>query len=97
MVARKPLDQQVVVITGAAGRIGRSTAESATRSGAKLVLVASDRQALEDIVEQINDSGGDAIAVACDCDDHRHVDRVTRIAIERFGKIDTWVTTPSGN
>lgn len=46
--ALKPLDQQVVVITGASSEIGLATALVAAERGAKVVLVARNASVLEE-------------------------------------------------
>jgi short-subunit dehydrogenase len=87
----KSLDEQVIVITGASSGIGLATAETAASGGAKLVLAARSVQALTDIVARINATGGQAIFVECDVSDRAQINAVARAAIERFGRIDTWV------
>ncbi|HZW08274.1 MAG TPA: SDR family oxidoreductase [Phycisphaerales bacterium] len=87
----KPLDEQVVVITGASSGIGLATAEAAAAKGARVVLAARSVHALREIAERINASGGEAVAVECDVADRADVERVAQAAIERFGRIDTWV------
>ena len=83
----KPLDQQVMVITGASSGIGLATALAAAERGAKVVLVARDAETLRAIVED----GGDAIQVAADVADRVAVEEIARAAIHRYGRIDTWV------
>jgi len=90
-VKLKPLDQQVIVITGASSGIGLATAESATKQGAKVVLVARSDQALTDLTKRLTEAGGEAIAIPCDVTDRRQVNAVAETAIARFGRIDTWV------
>ena len=46
----KPLKEQVIVITGASSGIGLTTAESAARQGAKVILAARSTDTLEEIV-----------------------------------------------
>lgn len=87
----KPLDQQVIVITGASSGIGLATAESAAKEGAKLVLAARSEQTLADIVQRINAAGGQAISVVADVGERKQVDAVCKAAIDKFGRIDTWV------
>jgi short-subunit dehydrogenase len=87
----KPIDQQVVVITGATSGIGLVTARMAAARGAKLVLVARDDAALADLASEIETAGGDAYAVAADVGDPEAVARVARHAVARFGRLDTWV------
>jgi short-subunit dehydrogenase len=87
----KPLNEQVVVITGASSGIGLATARAAARAGAFVVLTARSADTLADLVTQIHRSGGEAIAVVADVGNRSDVERVARAAIERFGRIDTWV------
>ncbi len=90
-VKLKPLDQQVIVITGASSGIGLATAETAAGKGAKVVVAARSDQAPTDLASRINASGGEALAVPCDVADRSQVLAVAEAAISRFGRIDTWV------
>jgi short-subunit dehydrogenase len=87
----KPLDQQVVVITGASSGIGLATAEAAAKRGAKLVLTARSEATLAEVVRRITEAGGEAIYLPADVGSRAQVEEVARAAIERFGRIDTWV------
>jgi short-subunit dehydrogenase len=79
------------VITGASSGIGLATAEEAAKRGAKLVLAARSGESLDGIVGRITAAGGEAIAVTCDVAERSQVDRIIQSALERFGRIDTWV------
>ena len=87
----KPIDEQVIVITGASSGIGLATALAAARQGAKLVLASRSQQTLDEICARISEAGGQAIAVAADVGDRQQVSAVAAAAIARFGRIDTWV------
>ena len=87
----KPLNEQVIVITGASSGIGLTTAQSAAKQGAKVVLAARSKKTLDDVVHSIQAAGGDAIAVECDVADRQQVQNVADAAIAKFGRIDTWV------
>jgi short-subunit dehydrogenase len=87
----KPLNEQVIVITGASSGIGLETALSAAKQGAKVVLAARSKNALDEIVSQITASGAQALAVECDVADRSAVDNLARTAAAHFGRIDTWV------
>ena len=87
----KPLDQQVMVITGASSGIGLATALAAAEGGAKLILNARSEDTLRDVVADIRSAGGEAEYVAGDVADRTVVDAVANKAISRFGRIDTWV------
>ena len=90
-VTLKPLDQQVIVLTGASSGIGLATARAAAKKGAKLVLTGRSERTLDDIARRITDAGGEAIAIAADVADRAAVERVAAAAIDRFGRIDTWI------
>ena len=87
----KPLSEQVIVITGASSGIGLTTAETAARKGAKVVLAARSDETLDEVVSRISAAGGEAIAVHCDVSDRQQVEDLARAAVDRFGRIDTWV------
>jgi short-subunit dehydrogenase len=81
----------VVVITGASSGIGRATALAFARRGAKLVLAARRAEVLEEVAEECNRYGGEAVAVPTDVTSEDAVDALARRAVERFGRIDVWV------
>jgi NAD(P)-dependent dehydrogenase (short-subunit alcohol dehydrogenase family) len=87
----KPLQQQVVVITGASSGIGLATAQQAARAGAKVVLAARNARSLENAVEEIEREGGAALAVPTDVSDVAQVDELVTQTIDTYGRIDTWV------
>lgn len=86
----KPLNQQVIVITGASSGIGLATAQDAARAGARVVLAARSGDVLEAIVATLEKQGHEAIHVVADVAERGQVQRIADAAIERFGRIDTW-------
>lgn len=87
----KRLSEQVLVITGASSGIGLVTARAAARRGAKLVVAARAEEALRRLVEEIISQGGEAVHVVADVGRQADVRRIAEAALERFGRIDTWV------
>ncbi|MFL6626807.1 MAG: SDR family oxidoreductase [Burkholderiaceae bacterium] len=87
----KPLDQQVIVITGASSGIGLATALAAAHQGARVVLGARSVDVLDDVVAHISAEGGQAVAAQVDVSDRAQVEQLARRAIDAFGRIDTWV------
>lgn len=87
----RPLADQVMLITGATSGIGLVTARMAARRGARVMLVARNGDALAQAVREITDAGGEAHFAIADVGDLRDVQRAAATAIERFGRIDTWV------
>ncbi|MBV9775397.1 MAG: SDR family oxidoreductase [Gemmatimonadetes bacterium] len=87
----KPLDQQVVVVTGASSGIGLATARLAAKRGAKVVLAARSRDDLKRAVKEIRKHGGEATYVVADVGDPGDVEKVAETAVREFGGIDTWI------
>lgn len=85
------LEDQVIVITGASSGIGLATAYEAAARGASVVLASRNDLVLAGIAERISRDGGTAHHVAGDVSNRRDVERIAQGAIERFGRIDTWV------
>lgn len=90
-ITLKPLDQQVIVITGASSGIGLATAYAAAKEGAKLVLAARSEADLDRITQQINSKGGEAIFVVADVGKKEDVEKIAAAAKTYYGGFDTWV------
>jgi NAD(P)-dependent dehydrogenase (short-subunit alcohol dehydrogenase family) len=91
-VARKrPLAQQVIVVTGASSGLGRAVARLAGRRGAKVVVTARTAEALDACVREIEAFGAEALAVPGDCTVQDDVAQVVERAVDRFGRIDTYI------
>lgn len=87
----KPIDQQVIVITGASSGIGLATAAAAAEQGATLVLAARSKDTLQEIARQLSARGQPVLTVEADVGDRAQVDAVVAAARSRFGRIDTWI------
>lgn len=79
---------KVIVITGAAGGIGRATAERFGQEGAAVVAVDLPGTPLGDTVSLVEAAGSDAIAVPADVSRSADVQRYVQAAKDRFGGID---------
>lgn len=88
---KKNLADQVVVVTGASSGLGRAIARLAGARGAKVVVTARTAEALDACVREIRASGSEALAVPADCAVEDQVSQVVEQAIERFGRIDSYV------
>jgi 3-oxoacyl-[acyl-carrier protein] reductase len=67
---------RLAVVTGASRGIGAATAEALAAAGARVVVAARDRAALDGVAGRIRDAGGEATAVPTDVGRASDVDRL---------------------
>ena len=80
------LEGQVILITGAAGRIGSSLARSVVNAGAKVVLIDVNRGRLNDLEVEIGSSN--CFSIHADTSSPDEIDRCIASAVESFGRVD---------
>ena len=90
---KKPLSEQVIVVTGASSGLGRAVARAAGRRGAKVVVTARGAEGLDACVHEIEAAGSQALAVPADCTVQDEVAQVVEQALDRFGRIDTVIAS----
>jgi len=67
---------RLAVVTGASRGIGAATAAAIAAAGARVVVAARDREALDGVVMRVRDAGGEATAVATDVGRPTDVERL---------------------
>src|SRR5688500_8858845 len=87
----KPIQEQVMVITGTSSGIGLGTVYAASQRGACLVLASRSAGTHDQITRDITMRGGRAIAVVADVSVRQQVQGVAQAAVAQFGRIDTWI------
>lgn len=79
---------KTVIITGAAGGIGRAAALRFATEGASVVAVDLDEAAARATVDAVTEAGGTAIAVGADVSERADADRYVASAVDAFGGVD---------
>src|SRR2546422_10316089 len=85
---KKPVSEQVVVVTGASSGLGRAIARGAGERGAKVVVTARNVEALDNAVREIEAFGSEAIAVPADHPVEDEGAQVVEHGVDRFGRTD---------
>ncbi|MFZ1026796.1 MAG: 3-oxoacyl-[acyl-carrier-protein] reductase [Limnoraphis robusta] len=86
------LKEQVAIITGASRGIGRAIAIALASEGANIVVnYASSSGAADELVSEITNSGGNAIARQADVSQADQVDTLISSVMEKWGRIDILV------
>lgn len=84
----KSLIDKVAIVTGASSGIGRATAKLFAGQGAKVVAAARRGEVLDDLVNEIVDSGGQALAYAGDVTEEMFAEALVAFTLNRYGKLD---------
>ncbi|MDO1604657.1 SDR family NAD(P)-dependent oxidoreductase [Lactobacillus sp. YT155] len=82
------LKNKVAIVTGAASGFGEATSKLFAQHGAKVVAVDYDLDKLQAVVKEINDQGGEAIAIKADVSSAKDVEGFVNEAVTKFGKLD---------
>jgi short-subunit dehydrogenase len=82
---------RVVVITGASSGVGHATAVAFADTRAAVVLAARSAEVLESVADACRLAGGAAVAIPTDVSDADDVERLARMAVAEFGRIDVWI------
>ncbi len=86
------LKGKTAIVTGASRGIGRATALSLARAGASVVInYGSNRDAAEEVKENILKSGGSAVTVKADVIDYSQCENLIKSAIDHYKRIDILV------
>lgn len=81
-------EDKVVLITGAAGGIGKETARKLAEEGAKLALVDLDLEAVKQVVSELGLDDARALALQADVSKEEDVKNYVEKTVEKFGRID---------
>jgi 3-oxoacyl-[acyl-carrier protein] reductase len=86
------MEKKVALVTGSARGIGRAIALNLAKDGVRLVVNYQSRQdAAEEVVREIAEAGGEAIAVQADVGSDGDVKSMVDRAMEKWGTIDILV------
>src|SRR5580658_6989748 len=83
--------KSVAVVTGASQGIGRATAIRLARDFSAIVLVARDKENLEQTAAEVRSLGAETMVLALDLRQPQSAKNIVEGTLERFGRIDALV------
>ena len=82
------LQDKVGIITAAASGMGRAGSEIFAREGAAVAVVDRDEQGCAQVVEEITQAGGKALAIGADLRDDADAAAIVEKTVAEFGRLD---------
>lgn len=83
------MDKRISIISGASRGIGRAVATRLAKDGHFVILLARNREELEELEYQIDEVGGKALAIPTDIADEQEVNAAIAQVMKDFRRIDT--------
>jgi 3-oxoacyl-[acyl-carrier protein] reductase len=90
------LADRVAVVTGGSRGIGAATCRLLAQNGAKVTVGGRDEAAINSVVQEIQDSGGEAIGAAADLTDFAAVECMRRRVEEELGPVEVLAAFAGG-
>ncbi len=88
---RKPLDEKIVLVTGASSGIGLASAKALAAEGSTVLLVARSVEDLTTVRKEIEEAGGRAHVHPADLADLDDAARLVREVLAAHGRVDVLV------
>ena len=82
------LNNKVVLITGASSGFGEDAARLFAKEGCKVVLAARRLERLQSLAEDIQNEGGEALAIPVDVNEPAEIAVMVETTLDLYGKID---------
>lgn len=91
------IQDKVIVITGGSGVLGASMVEYIASHGAKVAVLARNKEKGDALVESVRSKGGEAVFFQTDVTDEAVLKQNAEDIIAKYGKIDVLINGAGGN
>jgi NAD(P)-dependent dehydrogenase (short-subunit alcohol dehydrogenase family) len=93
----KKFDGKIVVITGGAGVLCAPLCYSLAVEGARIAILDINAHAADELAQKIIQSGGEAIALACDVSVKDDIEVAAQAILHTYGSVDILINGAGGN
>lgn len=91
------LEGKVAIVTGGSRGIGLSIVHHLATLGAKVVVASRKIEACEVAVKEVEDAGGEALAVSCNISNKEECFALVEAAKEKWGRVDIFIANAAVN
>ena len=82
------LKDKVVIVTGAAMGMGKSSAELFAENGAKVIIADFNKEEGQKVADAIKTDGGEATFIEVDVSNEEQVKNLVEKTVETYGRLD---------
>lgn len=98
MLRAGALEGHTYIVTGGGSGLGKAMTQCFMALGARVVITSRDLEKLERTAAELEaETGGQALALACDVRDYAQVEEMLQKACDQWGTIDGLVNNAAGN
>ena len=91
------IKNKVIVITGGTGVLCSSMVKYLAAHGAKMAVMARNKDKGDMLVAEVNAEGGDAIFLQTEVTDEAKLKQNAEVIIKKYGRIDVLINGAGGN
>lgn len=91
------LSGKTILITGGAGTLGSAMAKGLAQAGAKIAIMSRKMEKAQQVVDEINRLGGEALPIVADVLEKESLLQVRSALLEKWGRIDVLINCAGGN
>ena len=96
-IADFSLKDRIAIVTGGSRGIGEAIAKGFAEQGATLILCSRKQEGVDKAAKEINDSGGKAVAIACNTGKPEAIAALWDRVKSEFGRVDILVNNAAAN